>query len=310
MHQIDIKQIDLNLLIILKVLLDENNVTKASEKLHLSQSATSHALKRLRKMFNDPLLERSPSGMFPTARALALRESLENILLDIEQLVKEPIFDPESAQGTIRIASSDYGTTVILPLVLKELAQKSPLINVECYELHPDTLEKLKNREIDLILGVLAPNDTDEFRSQNLFTEKFSSLVRADHPIIKKGINLESYITFPHALMSTGSPSLSIKKSAKSHGDQILEDLGVERRVMLKLPHFFPAAIIVSETDMILTLPHRMALLFANFAHLTIFEPPINLGEYNFMQIWHKHSDNIPIQIWLRHLIKSQTQKI
>ena len=91
MHQIDIKKIDLNLLIILKVLLDEHNVTKASQKLNLSQSATSHALNRLRKMFNDPLLERSPSGMRPTARALALRESLEHILIDIKQLVEEPI---------------------------------------------------------------------------------------------------------------------------------------------------------------------------------------------------------------------------
>ena len=133
MQQIDIRQIDLNLLRILKALLDESNVTRASEKLNLSQSATSHALNRLRKMFNDPLLERSSTGMRPTPRALALQASLETILLDIERLIQEPIFLPEQAQGTIRIAASDYATTVILPPILKELFHKAPAIDIECY---------------------------------------------------------------------------------------------------------------------------------------------------------------------------------
>lgn len=311
MQQIDIKQIDLNLLIILKVLLDENNVTKASEKLNLSQSATSHALKRLRKVFNDPLLERSPSGMRPTPRALALRETLESILLDIEQLVKEPLFLPELAQGTIRIAASDYATTVILPPVLKELAQKSPYIDIECYDWNYDTLDKLRIGEIDLGLGVLDLDNMNEFRCQNLFVEGFASLVRTEHPIIQQGITLESYIAWPHALITiTGLPIHSIKKSSKSHVDRILEELGVKRRVMLKLPHFLSAAIIIGQTDLILTLPRRIALLFTDIANITLFEPPIDLGEYKYMQIWSKRCDNIPIQIWLRNLIKSQTQNI
>lgn len=172
MHQVDIRQIDLNLLIILKVLLDEQNVTRASEKLNLSQSATSHALKRLRQMFNDPLLERSVAGMRPTARALTLRDSLEQILGDIEELVKEPIFTPELAKGTIRIATSDYATTVILPTILRELAQKAPYIDVECYDWQADTLEKIRHNEIDLGLGIIDSSKTNGIKTQNLFVEQ------------------------------------------------------------------------------------------------------------------------------------------
>lgn len=311
MQQIDIGQIDLNLLRILKVLLDESNVTRASEKLNLSQSATSHALNRLRKMFNDPLLERSSTGMRPTPRALALQASLETILLDIERLIQEPIFLAEQAQGTIRIAASDYATTVILPTVLKELFHKTPAIDIECYYWNSETLDMLKKGEIHLGLGVIDLEENTEFKKQNLFKEDFVSIVRTKHPILKAGITLESYTAWPHVLINvTGLPINSIKKSSKSHVDQILEELGVKRRVILKLPHFLSAPLIISQTDFILTLPRRIALLFADAAHITLFQPPIDLGEYHYVQVWSKNYDNVPFQIWLRNLIISQTRDL
>ncbi len=311
MHQIDIKQIDLNLLSILKVLLDESNVTRASEKLNLTQSATSHALQRLRKMFNDPLLERSASGMRPTPRAIALQASLENILLDIKKLVEEPIFVPEFAQGKIHIASSDYGTTVILPSVIKQIALSSPCIDIECYGSHTDILEKLKDGKLDLGLGVFDLDGTKGFKTQNLFAERFVSIVRSDHPILKKEITLKSYIAYPHALITTtGSPLPKTNKLFKSHVDRKLEELGVKRRVILKLPHFLSAALIVGQTDLVLTIPRRIALLFESFANVTIFEPPIDLGEYNYMQVWAERSNNSPFHIWLRNLVYSQSQDI
>ena len=171
MHQINIEQIDLNLLLVLKILLEERSVTKAGERLNLSQSATSHALRRLRLVFNDQLLTRSPKGMMPTPRAIAISGSLENILLDIKQIVNVPVFIPELAKGTIRIAASDYATSVILPSVLEELSRKSPNINIECFDWNQNTLEKLKSREIDLGLGVIDVNGIDGIRTQNLFKE-------------------------------------------------------------------------------------------------------------------------------------------
>ena len=311
MHQINIEQIDLNLLLVLKVLIEESSVTKASKRLNLSQSATSHALKRLRLLFNDPLLARSSKGMMPTPRAIAISESLQNVLLDIEQIINAPVFIPELAKGTIRIAASDYATTVILPTVLEKLSRKSPNIDIECFDWHLNTLEKLKNREIDLGLGVIDVDGVNGIKVQHLFKERLISIVRKDHPILQADITVETYVYFPHALITiTGSPVHSIVKSPKSHIDRILEDLGVKRRVMLKLPHFLSAALIIGQTDMILTLPNRIAQLISDIAKVSTFEPPIDLEDYSYMQIWAEHNDNIPSHVWLRHLISTQTKNI
>ncbi len=310
MHQIDIRRIDLNLLTILKVLLDEQNVTKASERLNLSQSATSYALKRLRQIFNDPLLERSVGGMRPTARALALQESLSRILADVEQLVKEPNFTPELAKGTIRIAASDYANAVILPLLLQEMTQKCPFIDVECYDWQADTLEKMRQGEVNLGLGIVDLDKTYGIKTENLFTERFVSIVRKKHPILKKNISLESYIAYPHTLISTGSPTHSIKNAPKGYVDRVLEEAGLKRRVMLKLPHFFSGALIISKTDLILTLPSRIAALYTNVAHITVFDPPIDFDDYQYMQIWSTHFEHDPFHKWLRNLIKDLTVNI
>ena len=173
-------------------------------------------------------------------------------------------------------------------------------------------MEKLRVGDIDLGLGVVDLDESERgFRSQNLFTESFVSIVRAEHPILQDRITLESYIAWPHALITiTGSPVLSIKRSSKSHVDRILDDLGVKRRVMLKLPHFLSAALIIDRTDLILTLPRRIALLLTNVANITIFEPPIDLGVYDYMQVWPARCDNTPLQVWIRKTIAAQTQDI
>lgn len=119
MHRINTKALDLNLLVVLEALLSEHSVTRASEKLDLSQSATSHALGRLRKFFQDPLLVRTPKGMVPTRRAEELIDPLDDILLKLEQMIQPILFNPTTAKGTIRVASTDYASVVILPVVLK-----------------------------------------------------------------------------------------------------------------------------------------------------------------------------------------------
>ncbi|BAZ31339.1 transcriptional regulator, LysR-family protein [Cylindrospermum sp. NIES-4074] len=286
-----------------KSCISSTGITRASEQIGLSQSATSHALGRLREVFNDPLLVRTTKGMVPTPRALELVEPLQKILLYIEQLTNPISFEPKTALGTIQIAASDYGTVVILPKVIKQISDNAPHLNLECHHWHSDILDVLKKGKIDLALGLLNLQDTSEFRSQTLFVEDFVSIVRADHPITQKPFTIESYIAWSHAL-------ITITNSSVSHVDTVLSSLGVKRRVMLKLPYFLSAPVIVSQTDLILTLPRRIAMLFAQYTNLTILEPPIELGKYNYMQIWHKRLDCDPLNIWLRQLIVSQTHPL
>ncbi len=309
MHRIDLSKLDLNLLLVLRALLQERNVTRAGETIGLSQSATSHALGRLRQVFNDPLLVRSTKGMVPTPRALELLEPLHKILLDIEQLIQPTIFEPKIAQGTIQLAASDYATVVILPKVLKQISDNAPHLNLECHHWHSDILDVLRNGGIDLALGVLNLQQASEFRFQTLFVEDFVSIVRADHPITQTDFTIESYVAWSHALITITNSSVSaIPNSPVSHVDTVLSDLGVKRRVMLKLPHFLSAPVIVAQTDLILTLPRRIAMLFATYTNIAMLEPPIELGKYNYLQIWHERLDCDPLHIWLRELIASQTQ--
>lgn len=311
MYHLNLLKLDLNLLLVLCALLEERNVTNAGEKVGLSQSATSHALGRLRQVFNDPLLVRSPKGMIPTPRALELIEPLKQILLDIDQLIQPNIFEPKTAQGTLQLATSEYGTTVILPLVLNQISQQAPQLNVECDHWRSNILDLLRDGVIDLGLGVLNLPEANEFRVQKLLVEDFVSVVRADHPITQMELTVESYISCLHVLITITNSSVSaIPNSPTSHIDTVLSNLGVKRRVMLKLPHFLSAPLIVAQTDLIITMPRRIAMLFAKYNDLAILEPPIELGQYNYIQVWHESRHNDPRHIWLRELVAFQCQQL
>ncbi len=303
MHEINLAQLDLNLLMALHALLEERSVTRAGETLGLSQSATSHALSRLRKLFNDPLLVRTPKGMIPTSRAENLLEPLRQILSEIEQLIQTPIFDPKATQGTIQLVATDYATVVILPQVLQRIAEEAPHLDVECHHWGTDTLEQLRRGTVDLALGGQNPPDASEFSFQPLFVEDFVSIVRIDHPVTRAEFTLESFLTCPHAL-------ITVTNSRMGYIDKVLEELGAKRRILLRLPHFLSAPLIVAKTDLILTLPRRLAVLFAEFANLAVLNPPIEVAGFSYIQVWHKRRQHEPMHIWLRNLIASQTLQV
>ncbi|MDF5725668.1 MAG: LysR family transcriptional regulator, partial [Rhizonema sp. PD37] len=272
---------------------------------------TSHALGRLRQVFNDPLLERATKGMVPTPRAQKLLEPLEKILLDIEQLIQPTIFEPKTAQATIQIAGSDYASVVILPNILQLLCNNAPHLNIEFHHWRSETIDLLRNGAIDLGLGVLNLPHPSELKFQTLFIEELVSLVRADHPITQTDVTIESFVAWSHASITiTHGPANPIMHSPIKHVDTALQSLGVKRRVMLKLPHFLSAPMIVQESDLILTLPRRIAMVFTKYANLAIFKPPIEFGQYDYVQIWHERRDRDPLHLWLRELIASQTHQL
>jgi DNA-binding transcriptional LysR family regulator len=303
MHEINLAQLDLNLLLTLHALLKERSVTCAGETLGLSQSATSHALNRLRKLFNDPLLVRTSQGMMPTPHAENLIEPLQQILSEIEQLIQKPTFDSKTAQGTVQIAATDYATVIILPAVLKRIAEEAPHLNIECHHWQENTLEQLRTGSIDLALGGQDPPDSSEFNFQKLFVEDFVSIVRAGHPITQSDLTIETFLAWSHAL-------ITVTNSRMGYMDTLLEELDMKRRILLRLPHFLSAPLIVARTDLILTLPRRLAIFFAEFANLSVLDPPIELGSFNYIQVWHKRRQHEPVHTWLRELIASQTLSI
>ncbi len=306
MQEIDLLKLDLKLLFALRALLEERNVTRAGERVGLSQSATSHALSRLRQVFQDPLLVRSGQEMLTTPRAEALLEPLQTIILGIEHLIQPLAFDPKIAQGTIHIASSDYTTCVILPLVVQRIEQEAPHLNLVCQHWSSESFDFLKDGTLDIgfaALSALSVLKDQNFQFQELFTEELVCVVRAAHPVIEQGLTLESFVAYSHALVS-------IPQSSKSYIDTALETLGMQRRIMLKVAHFFAAPLIVAQSNLILITPRRVATLFAQFANLAMLESPLKIQQYGYGQIWHPRHQNDLQHLWLRELIIAETQKL
>jgi DNA-binding transcriptional LysR family regulator len=311
MHKMNIETLDLNLLLVLQALLQEQSVTRAGAKIGLSQSATSHALGRLRDFFQDPLLIRTPKGMMLTPRAEELTLPLADILLKLDRMIQPALFDPATAQRKIRIAATDYATAVILPVVLKELTQVAPQVEVECHYWNSDVVEMCRKGRIDLGFGIVDIAEIEDVRSQTLFMEDFVSVVRANHPLVQHpgtgiaqtDVTLDSYIAWPHAL-------ITISNSLSSPVDRALGELGLQRRIMLRIPQFLAAPFIVAQTDFILTIPRRIALLIASTANLQVLELPIPLNRFGYPQVWHERHQADPFHSWFRQLVISQTSQL
>ncbi|MGL5504011.1 MAG: LysR family transcriptional regulator, partial [Aeromonas veronii] len=201
-------RIDLNLLIILQVLLEERNGSKAARRLHLSQSAVSKALGRLRDTFNDPLFIRSAYGLEPTGRALALQQQLQPILLSLDNLIQPPEFDPASSEREFVIASMDSAFTLFAPLYLSELKRQAPRIRLRYEEWTENSLTEMSQGQVDIAFAVRENCISSDYRLDTLpdsicqrvlAVDDLTCLVQQHHPALREpNWNLEHYLSYPH----------------------------------------------------------------------------------------------------------------
>lgn len=302
----NLRTFDLNLLVAFDVLMRELNVTRAAEKMFVTQSAMSHILHRLRQQLDDPILVKTPNGMKPSERALALIGPVRTVLTETERLIQAPeAFDAASSQRRFVLAATDYLEYLLMPGLSGLIEKIAPGI-----DLHTKRTESsfpamlLENGGLDVVLGFTSVlNPPAHLNLQHLFSDQMACVVRQNHPIITKSPSLVDYIRVPHMLISrTGSP----------HGviDEKLAELGMERRIKLIVPHFLSAPLIVAETDMILSLPYRIAAQFKKIAHLEIFPVPFDLPDYELSMIWHPLRDKDPAHLWLREKIVTVCKSI
>lgn len=300
MRHMHLSELDLNLLRVLHVLLSERSVTQAASKLGLSQSATSHALARLRTSLGDPLLVRGRGGLEPTARAEALREPLARALDVLEKAVLAPgAFDPKSSRRSFRIMGADYAELVLLPELMRELAREAPGINLWVIPWRAPE----NDVDVDAILGVAPKDFGPGFRTRALLHERFVSMVRTGHPEKRKRWTPESFAQMDHAMIAPqGTPGGIV--------DTMLAKKGLARRVTLGLPHFLAAPFVVAETDLVLTLPSRVASAFARSLPLEIREPPLELPGFTVYLMWRERDQLDPAHTWLRDLIVRVARRV
>ena len=293
-----LRNIDLNLLVVLDALLTEKHVTRTGARLHLSQPAISHSLSKLRVLLDDPILIRQGSEVVLSALAQNLQAPLKEILSQIEILLGKSIdFVPANSHRTFRLAMSDYGAAIVLPKLLRQLRAQAPNTTlVVTQDSRHGMFEQIAQGKIDLALGVF-PHLTADISSEVLFEETFSCLLDRSTLPASGQLDLDNYLLRPH---------ISVSVDGCTHGeiDRLLRAEGLQRRIAVSVPHWRTAPSMISNTDLILTVATRTLDNAPLDDDLVSLSPPLPIPPFPFVQIWHNRFGEDPAHIWLREQVR------
>ncbi len=293
----DLRQIDLNLLVIFNQLLIDRRVSVAAEKLGLTQPATSNALKRLRAILKDELFVRTTRGMEPTPYALYLAEPVSYALGTLQGVLSQrDSFVPQTSQRTFALSITDIGEIYFMPTLIGALAKLAPNIKISTLRNNAANLrDEMESGSVDIAIGLI-PSLKTGFFQRRLFKQKYVCMFRKDHPVAKKPISINQYKTLNHVGVTSAH-------TGHAELDQLLERKGIHRNIALHVPHFVAVGHILQSSDLIATVPERFADKCQTPFGLTTSELPIKLPEIAINLFWHSKYNQEPGNIWLRDLI-------
>ncbi|WP_343733261.1 LysR family transcriptional regulator [Duganella sp.] len=292
---VNLRSLDLNLLVTLDVLLAEHNVTRAAERLHFSQPSISVHLAKLRDIFGDPLLLPGPRGMRPTARAEALREPLRQALEALSLAVSPAAaFDPAQATNTWRVAATDYGESTILLPAMAGLRRAAPGTRLAVLEMAPPHIARQAEQGIIDLAFHTTDGAPPGMRHRLLFKERYVLAGRAGHPRLQRKPTLKQFCELEHVIVSPDGGGFS------GVTDKVLADAGMARRVALSVPHFLFVISALTSTDLVAMAPER---LVRHNPALRVVAPPVAVPGYEMTMLWHERSQRDPAHQWLREHI-------
>lgn len=294
----DYRRLDLNLLVVLDALLGERGVHATARRLNMSQPNVSFALGKLRQFFQDQLLVRIGNSMHPTPMGDRLREPVRRILEMVDaDLLGLPVFDPLNAERCFSISTSDIGELVFLPTLLEVLKERAPRATLRSHSMPPHELERaMSDGVVDMALGYFPDLQGSNFLCQTLFEHPFSCIVRKDHPDVGDALSLEQFLGLGHILVSQKGRSQELVEIR-------MHQLGLSRRIQLQSPHFMSVPLLVAGSDLISTVPHAVAAIFATMAPLKLLPPPFETPLISLQQFWHRRVDRDPAIVWFRSLV-------
>jgi DNA-binding transcriptional LysR family regulator len=298
----NLRSIDLNLLVALDALLTERHVTKASERVGLSQPAMSNALNRLRGMFDDELLVRTATGMKATPRASELVEPLRQLLRQVERVLESDSgFAPESSQRTFTVRMSDILACLILPLLLARRPETAR-IGYNVFHLPPAlTVDALERDEIDIAIS-MGLDHSNATRSENLLHDRMVCIMRKSHPAAGKSFTFESFIAQQHMKVSMSPTDVRFV-------DDVLAGLGHQRKIVLNVPHWLVVPHVLKKTDLLAVMPGHLAQALMDNG-LRMEELPFQSAPFHWMMYWHRRYDQSKANRWLRDQVKQVCSRL
>jgi DNA-binding transcriptional LysR family regulator len=293
----NVNDLDLNLLRAFDAVLRRRSVTAAGEEIGLTQAGVSNALARLRRLLGDPLFVRTPRGMDPTPFAKSIGEAVRQALGLIEAtLAGRAAFDPATTERTFRLHMSDIGEMVFLPRLLERLHRAAPGVHIEtCASPQGEIEGAMAAGELDLAVGFL-PGLQAPVRSHRLFRDAYVCMMRADHPRIGSALSRKLFLEASHALVaSIGAGHRVVEDTLLAHG--------LNRRIALRVPHFMVVPMILERTDLVVTVPERVASLFEKMGRFKTLRPPVAVPRTDVRVHWHERYDRDPGNRWLREVL-------
>ncbi len=297
MHDVNnLRGVDLNLLVVLDALLAERHVSRTATRLNMSQPAVSHALGRLRLLFNDPLFVRRGGQLVPSAKAMEIAPVLGQALRQMREVLGPNDFDPTREKRAFRLAMSDYGSAVVLPGLLRRLRRETPGIELVVTQSSREAmLRLLLDGECDLALGVF-PDPPERLQADQIAIEHFACVADRSSMAGKDRLDMDGYLARPHVLVA-------MHDGTNTEIDMALRALGHTRHVVVTLPHWGNAPRLIHGTDLVLTVARNALALHETDASLVFFEPPFPIAPFPFVQVWHERRASDPAHLWLRNVI-------
>lgn len=317
MNGVHFNSLDLNLLRVFDTLIEERSVTRAGERLGLSQSAISHALNRLRYVLGDELFVRMPDGMRPTARAAEIAPRLREGLLQLQLALGPAEFDPARTERRFTITCGEYVGTVLMPGFISKVRALAPNSGLSIRPSNMGVAEALLAGRVDLAIGSFR-RVPEPFVCEPLFQETRVWVLSADHPMARDHLTMERLASLSHLIISaTGEDEHAIDGYVSDHGLErlvtrsevgllqgVLAERGLHRIIGLTTPHFPAALAVVSQSDMAAPLPRRLAAAFADQYRLKLFDPPYPSPPFDMMALWHRDHGAEPATAWLREVLR------
>jgi DNA-binding transcriptional LysR family regulator len=310
----NINRIDLNLLVYLDALLRERNVTQAAHQLNLSQPAMSNGLRRLRDLFDDPLLVRTSDGMTPTERALELEPIVREVLSRIDQAVQpRTAFQPKDAHRVFRIMASDYAESTLFPAVLGKLRTQAPGLTLDIMTPSDVSFLDVERGKVDMVINRFDAMP-QSFHQIHLWDDSFSCLLSPENPLLED-FTLDNYLKANHIWVSKTGMGVGVgvnPDDVQRLGwvDVALDRLGKKRQIRVFTRHYQAAMTLAEQSDLVVTLPTRAALLKRDNPRVVLREPPLEIPALELKMAWSPLLQHNPANKWLRRLITDTAREL